>query len=779
MTECKRLDHHSFALSLEPWLTQYNNEITAAMTRYFNLTYLTRLFLLWAFVSPSLASSENRIANKPTSNGKLNHQNHTASEQSSEHLDQPSSDAPSEAQAELSAKNKTADHQPSNGSVIPRQEPTLVITAKPIPQTKETVDSSVTNISSRSISRSTAQQFSRLVSLVPGTWVSRGNGQEHLTAIRSPVFTGPGACAVFIMSEDGLPLRPTSFCNVNQLFESHFEVADFVEVYRGSNSTTAGSNAVFGMINTQLPSPSENLVGSVTYNTAQFGFNQLSIQQPWESQDWSHWLGITLTDDHGYREESGYQQQKLSFKNSYEYGNFSILNGFNYRNLDQQTAGYVEGDNAYLDRTLSRENNYPEAWRKATSVRAYSKLNWTLTDTSLSFTPYFRVNDMSFLMHFVPWQPTEENQQTSFGFDLLWHNPIDQPLHGFIGFEYEQTSGELIENQLNPAPFNQDAFPQGIHYNYQVDVNAYALLTGFRWQVTPLTTLAWNTRFDTLSYQYDNQTTDGSACADGISNCRFYRPADENRHFNFWSNQLSMSLTLTSQQRMYINLSQSFRVPQTSELYRLQQNQTFADLDEVSANGVELGWQANFDNISLEVAWFDMQLKDSIFQDTQRQFVSGADSSHRGFETELHWTISRHWQFNLSAGSFKHLYQNSPDLLGSNVQIKGNLMDTAPKTMGAIELIWRWNDQNEWMLQTEKMGKYFTNPENTHEYSGHVISHVRWQRKMGNSMSLLFGINNLTDKRYAERADIAFGTPRYFPGQERTLVFQLKWQNNP
>ena len=29
---------------------------------------------------------------------------------------------------------------------------------------------------------------------LPGVWVSRGSGQEHLTAIRSGVLTGPGAC---------------------------------------------------------------------------------------------------------------------------------------------------------------------------------------------------------------------------------------------------------------------------------------------------------------------------------------------------------------------------------------------------------------------------------------------------------------------------------------------------------------------------------------------------------------------------------------------------------
>ena len=55
---------------------------------------------------------------------------------------------------------------------------------------------------------------------IPGVWFSRGNGQEHLTAIRSPVLTGAGACGAFLYLEDGIPIRPAGFCNVNELSKS-------------------------------------------------------------------------------------------------------------------------------------------------------------------------------------------------------------------------------------------------------------------------------------------------------------------------------------------------------------------------------------------------------------------------------------------------------------------------------------------------------------------------------------------------------------------------------
>jgi outer membrane cobalamin receptor len=58
-----------------------------------------------------------------------------------------------------------------------------------------------------------------LLTRVPGVWITRGSGQESQPAIRSPVLTGAGSCGAFLTLEDGIPSRPSGFCNVNQLFE--------------------------------------------------------------------------------------------------------------------------------------------------------------------------------------------------------------------------------------------------------------------------------------------------------------------------------------------------------------------------------------------------------------------------------------------------------------------------------------------------------------------------------------------------------------------------------
>ncbi|HAN27142.1 MAG TPA: TonB-dependent receptor, partial [Haliea salexigens] len=78
---------------------------------------------------------------------------------------------------------------------------------------------------------------------VPGAWISRGNGQESLTALRSPVLTGAGGCGSFFVAADGISLRAPGFCNVNQLFDANLEQAGRIEVIKGPAGASYGSNA--------------------------------------------------------------------------------------------------------------------------------------------------------------------------------------------------------------------------------------------------------------------------------------------------------------------------------------------------------------------------------------------------------------------------------------------------------------------------------------------------------------------------------------------------------
>ena len=69
------------------------------------------------------------------------------------------------------------------------------------------------------------QHIQESLNYIAGAGVQRGNGQEYLPALRSPVLTGAGACGGILAAEDGIPLRAAGFCNINELFEAHGEMA--------------------------------------------------------------------------------------------------------------------------------------------------------------------------------------------------------------------------------------------------------------------------------------------------------------------------------------------------------------------------------------------------------------------------------------------------------------------------------------------------------------------------------------------------------------------------
>ena len=212
------------------------------------------------------------------------------------------------------------------------------------------------------------------VARLAGVNLNRGNGQEYLPAIRSPVLTGAGACGGFVMAEDGIPLRASGFCNINELFEAHSEVAQRLEVLRGPGTVLYGSNAIHGVINVITPAFDEPKRMDLEFADNQYQRLKLFTG----SDDFS--LASSLTHDGGYRDQAGFDQQKLSLKHRYQSDKLSVISGFTATNLNQETAGYISGEDAYKDPSLARSNPNPEAYRDVRSARLWSRMAYHLAE---------------------------------------------------------------------------------------------------------------------------------------------------------------------------------------------------------------------------------------------------------------------------------------------------------------------------------------------------------------------------------------------------------------
>lgn len=647
---------------------------------------------------------------------------------------------------------------------------TIIVTANRDSARLADIHRAVTQVDQATLKRLNAEHANQLFQNSPSTWVSRGDGQESLTAIRSPVFTGAGACAAFLMSEDGIPLRASGFCNVNQLFDSHFEAAEHVEIVRGPNATYDGSNSLFGAINVLLPAPDESPT-RITASAGSFGLYRVNASL----SNTQTALFATVTDDNTEREQAGYRQQKLSLRYHQQQGNFSARSGVSLSHLNQQTAGYIEGKDAYKDDSLRNQNLNPNAYRNAQSLRLYSRLRWEWQEHALILTPYLRSNRMDFLMHFLPWQPTEENGHQSGGLMVQWRTRVSNSLSLTLGSDIEMTRGWLRETQNAPAPFGPERFPQGIHYDYSVDASTAAAYASLDWQFSSRLNIGINLRNDNIRYDYTTRAHSGSACEPTVVGCRFFRPEDRSDHFQHLTTSISGRFEWAPQQQAFASIANGFRAPQATELYRLQQGQIQADLKPVQLLSQELGLRGEYRNGFYQLALFSMALADGVFQDKERQNISGADTRHRGLEYELAYALNPQWSVRASGNFAQHTYSNTPNLFGGSEPLKGNEIDTAPRQMHALTVSWLASDRISADVEWMRMGDYFLDPQNNYRYPGHSLSNLRLSWQGEGAWDARLAVLNLFDTRYAERADVAFGEERYFPGQSRKLVLSVSY----
>ena len=192
---------------------------------------------------------------------------------------------------------------------------------------------------------------------VAGVNIQRGSGQEHLTAIRSPVLTGGAGAGSFLYLEDGVPLRAAGFANVNGLFEGLTETAAALEVVKGPGPVLYGSNAVHGLVNIVNPNVSGpnrfQLIGS---DDGLAALRLSAATGPVRAT-------VSLTHDNGFREDSGLDQQKLGLRYEGGFGAWDLTAQLSVQNLNQETAGFVQGDAAFADEELASQNAFPEAFR--------------------------------------------------------------------------------------------------------------------------------------------------------------------------------------------------------------------------------------------------------------------------------------------------------------------------------------------------------------------------------------------------------------------------------
>ncbi|MEM9284385.1 MAG: TonB-dependent receptor [Pseudomonadota bacterium] len=611
------------------------------------------------------------------------------------------------------------------------------------------VASSISVLNEDEVLRVSPRAPAELLNRAAGTFVQSGSGREHLTAIRSPVLTGGAGAGSFLFLQDGVPLRAPGFANINALFHASFPFAQQVEIVRGPGDVAYGSNALHGAINVRTPDAGEAAnLASLSYGS----FQRTRAVVTGSTKRAS--TGISYLRDGGYRDNSGVDEFK-SFS-SIALGNSTLR--ITSHQLNQETAGFVIGDNAYEEDELRRTNPNPEAFRDVRHVLVSLETPFDRGGWSGTVTPYVRWTDMEFLQHFLPGDALEENEHTSLGFQSTAFRQLTDRLELTAGFDLDATRGSLREFQENPTVFS---FVQGLHYDYNVDAVEAAPFARISYQATEKLRLQAGLRGTFTHYDYETEAEPGTVG-------RFQRPDDRTDDFSVATGKVAALYDLSDEQSVYLSLARGARPPQTTELYRIQINQDVSDIEPETLDSLELGWRADAGWGQMTIAGFAMKKENVFFRDADGFNVTDGETTHIGVEIEAVLPINDVLTISGSGTYAEHRY-DFDRVVGNTSEVieDGDFVDTAPKTLASARLLYTPNDRFTFEATYTHVGQYETNAANTVSYPGHDLLDLRAEIQLNDRVSIAGIARNVTDQRYARRADFAFGNERYFPGEER------------
>jgi len=674
--------------------------------------------------------------------------------------------SPATAQQATVSTNTLADPAPADGDVVTIYGDRL-----------QTDPGAYSVVTSETIAEVGANHPAEILNTVPGVNVQMNSGQELLVAIRSPVLPAGAGQGSFLILENGVPTRAAGFGNVNALFELHHETAEAIEVVRGPASVRYGSNAVHGLLNFIDPEPGAQSGQTLTLSANSLQRSRADATANFTTNGIDSWVGLSVMDDAGWRDASGVDQQKLTWRSKVQGETWNAVATFAAVNLNQETAGFIQGPEVYKDDNITTTNPNPEAYRDAWAARANVRFETNIGRDRLTITPFGTVQRMTFIQHFLPDQSTEKNGHDQLGVMTRYDFGPDN-FRWSIGGDFQVANGYLSEVQTRPSfgganPANP-TFPQGTHYDYDVETWTTGLYAEVDWDFAPGWSLLAGVRGEAHQWDYTTNVAPGTRG-------RFRVAPSRTDEFELLTPKVGVAYTGIEDMVVYANYARGERAPQTSDQYRLQNLQTIQRLEVETLDSYEAGVRGRVAGIDYDVAVYHMNKDNFFFRDSDGLNVPDGKTRHLGVEASLSGGLGEIagglLEWNANAAWSEQLYDfNRNVVVAAEDIVDGNEIDTAPEWLADAGLSWVGNNLSLG-LSTEYVSEYFTNAANTASYEGHLIAHARAAWRFSDALEAFAIVRNITDERYADRADFAQNQDRYFPGEPLNVTLGVRVRN--
>jgi iron complex outermembrane receptor protein len=616
-----------------------------------------------------------------------------------------------------------------------------------------------------------------IVNRSAGVYVSNFGGEGHATAIRQPITTK----AVYAYLEDGVPTRSTGFFNHNALYEINLPQAGRIEVIKGPGSAVYGSDAVGGVINSFTRDPAaapeaELFIegGSGTYLRA-LGTASSTVGRHGFRAD------ANVTSSNGWRERAPYDRQGGTLRWDVNLGSSARVKTIaTLSHIDQPGDG--GGDIDADDFASAPSRTYTQvAFRRVLAGRLSSELQLRRGGSTMGATIYTRYNELDLL---PSWQlgfdpQVWESRHRSIGALTRLRRAVE-PLRATVnaGVDVEYSPGSRRETRII-ADRSGKVFTgyteAEIQYDYDVSFWQAAPYAQADFALTDDIQVDAGLRFDNLGYDYENLLTPTDAGS-------HRRPASTSVSFARLTPKVGVAWEMQPGVTAFASYRAAFRAPSESQLFRQGRAESTVDLEPVKARSIEGGVRALIGGkATVEATVYSMRLRDDIltFLDPAglRLTQNAGTTTHRGVEVGLGVAPLRGVRLDASMAYAKHTYDEWQP--AAALDFSGNEMELAPRFFANARATFRpaFLGSGSVGIAWVRLGSYFMDPENTHEYGGHDLFNVNATLLVHGQLELVGRVTNIANRRYAETSSFTAQQGELFrPGAPRQLFIGAQYR---